>query len=374
MSQLNETAVILALSLPMAVLGCASRCPAGTETAGARPPTSTAQWCEAKQQTGERPRFPFRESTAHSGLRDTPVPPSPEGRPLSGPMTTWTTSGQLASHGVYILTTDGDSRPHGLWTFWHENGQVQRLGNYILGVPDGCFSSWEEDGTHHTWRWSEMEDRFERVACKGPTVASVGDLEDELSDVAEDTVQLDMSVGTFFSRGGLGIKTVDLVIREPGLSRNAELTLRKHFRRFRLGGLVALRSLDHGGYDAWVAAATVALALPSLHKRLSPHVSLALGAQRTEATLVLRQDTDFQSDSPLTVFGPYAALEVGAGFRAHRSVEFVLAARAEGGLPKEVTTTSVFRSGDLQPITRTAIWRVGRYSLGLILGLRVAVY
>lgn len=372
----NPTALaILLLGLPAAIVACAPRCPTGTTPAGSPPPGGTAQWCEARPVPAESaPSSPPGDTLEAAPGEILGLPPSASGRALQGPMTTWTHDGRLASHGSYQPGTDGVSSADDLWTFWHDNGRIRSRGHYLMGMPVGCFSFWDENGVHHTARYSAESKSFEPVLCKGPTKAGVDDLEEELQDARTDTVRFDMSIGTLFSRGGFGIANTSYEVAQPSLSHNVEVSLRRHMRYLRLGALLAARTSDDGGHTGWVAAVILARPLRSPHQRVRFDVSVALGVQRTDAELVFKGAPEVRGRKPLTFFGPYGALQFDAALIAHRHIDIVIAARAEGGVPRHWETTTIFEFPGMDPFRHEENWKIGRPSLGLGLGMRVSFY
>ncbi len=272
------------------------------------------------------------------------------------------------------MDASGVSKAEGLWTFWHPNGQVRSRGHFAMGIPVGCVSRWDEDGTHHTGQWNSEKLVYEDVPCKGPTKKGLAELESNLEDARTDTVQFDLAVSTLVVGGGFGIRNDSYEVANPDLSANIELALRRHMGSLRMGALLARRTSDDGEHSGWIAAATMALPIPSFHDKLDLEASLALGVQGTSANLALREDPEYKATSPLRFFGLYTALEVQAVLPIHNSVAFVISGRAEGGIPTEWETTKYFRRGSEQPIPHTENWQVGRYSAGLGLGVRVLLH
>ena len=376
-------AFFIGLVLPIAVTACSNRCPTGTTPAGLAAPAGTAQWCEASAQPAQAPSTSpeateaaeVTEATeATEGVNWPGLPPATDGRALQGPMTTWTAGGELQSHGEFIIDANGVSHADGLWTFWHANGHVRSRGHFAGGLPVGCVSRWDEDGTAHTGRWNSEQLVYEDVPCKGPTKTGLRELESELEDERTDTVKFDLALSTLVIGGGFGIRNDGYVVGNPNMTSNVEFALRRHVGKLRLGAVVAQRWSDDGDHDGWLAAATTAYPIPSFHEKVNLEGSVALGVQRTFANLKLREDPDFESVNPLVFFGLYAALELQAVVPIHRNVAFVLSTRAEGGIPTDWETNTILQRGTEEPIQSVENWEIGRYSVGLGLGLRVLLY
>jgi hypothetical protein len=285
-------------------------------------------------------------------------------------MTTWTQDGQLESHGEFAMDASGASKAEGLWTFWHSNGHVRSRGHYAMGTPVGCVSRWDADGTQHTGRWNSEQLGYEDLPCAGPTTKGLAEIESSLDDERTDTVEFDLAVSTLVVGGGFGIHNDSFEVGSPSIAANVEIAVRRHLGTFRMGALLGQRNSDDGGHDGWIAAATLAYPLPSFHEKLDLEASLAIGIQNTSSELVLRGDPEIRAISSPTFFGLYTAGELQAVLPIHDNVAFVLSARAEGGIPSEREQTSYFRRGTEPPVPYEETWRVGRYSLGMGLGVR----
>ena len=396
-------AVFGLLALSLAAPACSNRCPGGTTPAGLAAPAGTAQWCEAEQRPTQSPGMPAGEAPAgeaaagetatgetatgeapavetaavQAPVVETPevepaanreewpgTPPEAAGRALQGPMTTWTEDGQLESHGEFAMDASGLSKAEGLWTFWHSNGHVHSRGHYAMGVPVGCVSRWDADGTQHTGRWNSEQLVYEDLPCAGPTTKGLAELESSLDDERTDTVEFDLSVSTLVVGGGFGIHNDSFEVGSPSVAANVEVAVRRHLGAFRMGAL----------HDGWIAAATLAYPLPSFHEKLDLEASLALGIQNTNSELVLRGDPEYKAISSPTFFGLYTAAELQAVLPIHDNVAFVLSTRAEGGIPSEREQTSYFQRGNEPPLPYEETWRVGRYSLGIGLGVRALLH
>jgi len=302
------------------------------------------------------------------------TPPEAAGRALQGPMTTWTQDGQLESHGEFSMDASGVPKAEGLWTFWHSSGHVRSRGHYAMGVPVGCVSRWDADGTQHTGRWDSEQLVYEDTPCAGPTTKGLAELESDLEEERTDTVEFDLAVSTLVVGGGFGIHNDSFEVGSPSIAANVEVAVRRHLGTFRMGALLGKRNSDDGGHDGWIAAATLAYPLPSFYEKLDFEASLAIGIQNTNSELVLRGDPEYKAISSPTFLGLYTAAELQAVLPIHDNVAFVLSTRAEGGIPSEREQTSYFQRGTEPPLPYEETWRVGRYSLGIGLGVRALLH
>ncbi len=53
-----------------------------------------------------------------------------------------------APREVFQFVTGAEGRPvrDGIWTSWHEGGELERLVHYVRGVPSGIETTWDPDG------------------------------------------------------------------------------------------------------------------------------------------------------------------------------------------------------------------------------------
>ncbi len=78
-----------------------------------------------------------------------------------GRFTWWYSNGQKGMEGEYI-----GGHQSGRWVWWHENGQKKIEGDYFAGMPDGPWSWWEENGT--LARRADFSDQGSEVAVQPP--------------------------------------------------------------------------------------------------------------------------------------------------------------------------------------------------------------
>ena len=89
----------------------------------------------------------------------------------------------LIARGLYA-----DGKPDGLWTFWHENGQMKQEGHYDRGVKTGTWVEWYPDGDI-MWK-GEWEHGSRSLMATGA--------KPEISFIGQDLTERQLAVDTVY--------------------------------------------------------------------------------------------------------------------------------------------------------------------------------
>ncbi|HUS68294.1 MAG TPA: hypothetical protein VMZ28_27355, partial [Kofleriaceae bacterium] len=143
--------ILSAAGLSAAGCGGAPSCPDGTHARGERPPNGRMTWCE---RPTDHERFgPVIAAETLEG-HEVGEPRAYDSDSIQGPVTSWHENGRIEAYGTYEVHR-GQSVPHGIWTFWWNEGQLKSRGRYINGHRVGCFAVWTRHGAHRTTAFAE---------------------------------------------------------------------------------------------------------------------------------------------------------------------------------------------------------------------------
>ncbi len=362
-----------ALCLAVFAAACHAPCPSGTTLRGAPPPEGSQLQCVERGSSS---------AARHAPTPALGVPPSADGQKFRGPVTTWTDSGALHSHGDFAVDGRGTSLPDGLWTFWYPNGKLHSRAQYAAGRAVGCISTWDEDGTHRTHRAPSQRPGEDTNSsdltppstqmCKGPSRAGVSELVSSLRDARSDTVRFDISAQATFLGGGFGTSNDAFAESDPALGANAEVAIRRHLRLLRLGARLSARTASDADYGSLVIAATAAFPLPKPHQHIDLEAEVGFGGHLVAASPSLSDG--HKSLQATYLANPYLSADLVGIIPISKSFSLLLSTRLETGHFANTERASTLQRGREQPINVPANWDYGRPELSAGLGVRISLY
>ncbi len=345
--------------------GCAGAptCPDGTVAAGQRPPGGDATWCERPDAGPALDRAPNVRDEVVDG-RALGAPEAEASGHLEGPVTTWHPNGRIRSHGTYEVQR-GASLPHGMWTFWWDEGQLMSRGRYINGQRVGCFAMWSRHGGRRTTAFVEGG-RLRYDDCEPPRHEEADFAADEIGGIKREP-RGDIAASYFLAPvGSFGGDTSTGPEVDIEHAVGLRVQLRSGCRR--LAGNVGFRKGDHPGYQA------MPLTLGYGQQWNYPSTAWSVeGSVEAGAHLVWAQPTEGGASSVGQVFHwtPMIALSLELGVSKGRYFDLVVGGRFEGRLPREYETETLF----CNPCRNHLVdWQLGGVSIGPTIALRSRIW
>ncbi|NVB77996.1 MAG: hypothetical protein HOV81_06330, partial [Kofleriaceae bacterium] len=316
--------LVMAATLCSACATTKNTCPLGSNLATSHSPDGKAEYCTSSGATQVPP--PARKYDATLKL----AVPAASSRGVEGPYTLWYANGALQSHGAYV-DEGARSVPDGVWGFWYPNGKRRTMGTYRRGVPEGCFVTWDADGTRHT---GIVEgDTLHVKACEPPSDDVLLAAEGHVSLYDQAPAWADVSVQVLAGGGRYGARNAEQIDRDPGLRTSVALGARFRTGRFRFGPTGSLRLADNFDYSSYGAGGAFAIGLPTFHPRFDNEISVELGVRHINATAA--RPMQFGTDN-LAFWDPIGAAQLGTAMLLTPNVALLVAARVEGSPTRAV--------------------------------------
>lgn len=332
-------------------------CPPGARLADEDRPSGRVEWC-ATTLAGPT-ALPVEGRTLEGELAVTPPPPVRGG--LFGPYTHWYPDGAVESHGEYV--EDGaKSVPTGVWAFWYPSGARKTVGRYDHGRPVGCFAVWDEQGVEVTGMVEG--DHLRAQACAPPIDATLAEVEARAHPRDSRPVWGDISLHTLAQSGSFGVSNVTQKYPDPAAMATAQIELRKHIGRFRVGSVLGLRFSDSEDATAYTLGAVAAYGLPLSGERFEAEVQAELAVQYLAVTA---DRTDIPPTPRVGLVAPLAGVRLAGSF-AINSTLLVVGGVSVDGWPAYATDQPVeYFIG----VPTMETWTLGGFAYGVDVGVRL---
>jgi len=290
-----------------------------------------------------------------------PIPPAPPSDGAFGTHTDRFASGRPRSLGAYTVY-QRRSLPHGVWTFWADDGSRKGQGRFHLGSPVGCFAIWSHG---HRVTGIASDGAIRPAACEPPVHQEADILESAHGGEAQPPV--DLSFETFFAPGAdLGVESTKYATNDPEMTWSLAGLWRRRLGPLRVGGVVGLRGAEYD-YFGLPLTATVGWG-----RQINTWLGIDVRGELGVIILQARPQLENFAVGRDYFWTPLSAVQADASWRIAGRLELTLGARLELALPREVDRTTTFCSFACGRETDT--WSLGGFTPGLIAGARFLVW